>query len=58
MSVKNPNDQIGNRTRDLPICSAVPQPTAQSTSNVYRPLQYVGENRVGVVSTGNLEIEL
>jgi hypothetical protein len=25
---KNPNDTIGNRTGDLPNCSAVPQPTA------------------------------
>ena len=58
MSVKNPNDPIGNQTHDLPICSAVPQPTAQSTSNVYRLLQYEGENRVGVVSTGNLETEM
>ena len=29
MSMKNFNDTIENRTRDLPICSAVPQPTAQ-----------------------------
>ena len=28
MSMKNYNDTIGNRTRDLPVCSAVPQPTA------------------------------
>jgi len=28
MSVKNSNDIIGNRTRNLPACSAVPQPTA------------------------------
>jgi hypothetical protein len=28
MSVKNSSDTIGNRTRDLPACSAVPQPTA------------------------------
>jgi hypothetical protein len=28
MSVKNSNDIIGNRTRDLPTCTAVPQPTA------------------------------
>ena len=28
MSVKNSNDNIGNRTHDLPSCSAVPQPTA------------------------------
>jgi len=25
--MKNSNDAIGNRTRDLPACSAVPQPT-------------------------------
>jgi len=28
MSMKNSSDTIGNRTRELPICSAVPQPTA------------------------------
>ena len=28
MSMKNSNDNIGHRTRDLPACSAVPQPTA------------------------------
>jgi hypothetical protein len=28
MSMKNFNDTIGNRTSDLPTCSAVPQPTA------------------------------
>jgi hypothetical protein len=28
MSMKNFNDSIGNRNRDLPSCSAVPQPTA------------------------------
>ena len=28
MSMKNSNDTIGNRTRDLPACSAVSQPTA------------------------------
>jgi hypothetical protein len=33
LSLKNPSDSIGNRTRDLPDCSAVPQPTApQRTS--------------------------
>jgi hypothetical protein len=26
--MKNPNDPIGNRTRDLPACSAVAHPTA------------------------------
>jgi hypothetical protein len=28
MSMKNSNDNIGNRTSDLPACSTVPQPTA------------------------------
>jgi hypothetical protein len=28
MSMKNSNDTIGNRTRDFPACTAVPQPTA------------------------------
>jgi hypothetical protein len=28
MSMKNSNDTIGNRTRDLPASSAVPQPAA------------------------------
>jgi hypothetical protein len=28
MSMKNSSDIIGNRTRDVPVCSAVPQPTA------------------------------
>jgi hypothetical protein len=28
MSMKNSNDTIGNRTRELPACTAVPQPTA------------------------------
>jgi hypothetical protein len=26
MSIKNSNNTIGNRTRDLPVCNAVPQP--------------------------------
>jgi hypothetical protein len=30
MSMKNSNDNIENRIRDLPICSAVPEPTALS----------------------------
>jgi hypothetical protein len=28
MSMKNSNDTIGNRTRYIPVFSAVPQPTA------------------------------
>jgi hypothetical protein len=33
--MKNPNDIIGNRTRDLPACSAVPQPTAPPRAPPY-----------------------
>jgi hypothetical protein len=35
MSMKKPNDTIGNRTRDLPACSAVPQPTAPPRAHIY-----------------------
>ena len=28
MLMKNSSDTVGNRTRDLPACSPVPQPTA------------------------------
>ena len=28
LSMKNSNDSFGNRTRDLPTCNAVPQPTS------------------------------
>ena len=28
MSMKNSNDTVGSRTRDIPTCSAVPEPTA------------------------------
>jgi hypothetical protein len=37
MSMKNSNDTIGNRPRDLPVCSAVPQPLRQRIP----PLQWI-----------------
>jgi len=33
--MKGSSDTIGNRTRDLPICSAVPQPTTNTHTNIY-----------------------
>jgi hypothetical protein len=39
MSMKNSNDTIGNGTRDLPVCSAVPQPTPAVT--LYQPQQLI-----------------
>ena len=38
--MKNSSDTSGNRTRDLPACSAVPQPTALQANN---PNRYVQE---------------
>jgi hypothetical protein len=38
MSMKNSNDTIGNRTRDLPACSAVPQPTVPPRKWLRKPL--------------------
>ena len=35
MSMKNSSDTIGNRTRDLSACSAVPQPTAPLRAALY-----------------------
>ena len=33
--MKYSNDTIGNRNRDLPACSAVPQPTAPSHASIF-----------------------
>jgi hypothetical protein len=46
MSIKNYNDTIGIRTRDLPTCNAVPQPTAPPRT----PIQ----NRSGGIITRNI----
>jgi hypothetical protein len=38
--MKNSNDTIGNRSRDLPVCSAVPQPLRlrlQSADSLFYP---------------------
>jgi hypothetical protein len=35
MSMKNFNDTIGNRSRDLPVCRAVPQPLRHRVSQTY-----------------------
>ena len=43
MSMKNSNDTIGNRTRDLTACSAVPQPTALPRA----PMESSGGTEIG-----------
>jgi hypothetical protein len=39
ISMKNSSDTIRNRTRDLPACSAVPQPTAPPRAPLTKRLQ-------------------
>jgi hypothetical protein len=39
MSIKNSNDTIGNRSRDLPVCSAVPQPLSHRVLSTYSSSQ-------------------
>jgi hypothetical protein len=41
MSMRNSNDTIGNRTRNLPACSAVPQPAVPPRAPNQR--MYVGQ---------------
>ena len=41
MSMKNSNDTIGNRTRDLSTCSAVPQPSALPRAPLYFIIQKI-----------------
>jgi hypothetical protein len=50
--MKNSNDIIGNRTRDLPACSAVPQPSVSPCvltvvvhNQLSDPVIYVGAVR-------------
>ena len=38
-SLKNSSDSIGNRTHDLPACSAVPQPTAPPRTRMTQQLR-------------------
>jgi hypothetical protein len=45
MSMKNSNDAIGNRSSDLPVCSAVPPPTA--------PLRASGSMVVLIITNNN-----
>ena len=44
--MKNSSDTIGNRIRDLPACSAVPQPTAPTGAPSKRALVLKYNNNV------------
>jgi hypothetical protein len=54
MSMKNSNDNTGNRNRDLPACSAVPKPTAPPLAPHFRKDTVGNSHRRGV----NAEIVL
>ena len=49
--MKKSNDTIGNRTRDLPTCSIVPQPTALPRAphvklyQIQKPFLYFGATK-------------
>jgi hypothetical protein len=55
MSMKNSNDTIGNRFRDLPVCSAVPQPLRHSNDNVIivtqECIQEIEVNKIIIIIT-------
>jgi hypothetical protein len=48
MSMTNSNDTIGNRTRDLPACSAVPHLTAPRLTRLED-----GKKKKDICNTGN-----
>ena len=39
--MKNSNDTIGNRTRDLPACSAVPQPSVEQHKRTNKCVSFI-----------------
>ena len=57
--MKNSNETIGNRTRDIPTCSPMPQPTSllakdvEFSDTIYPSLSPINYNRAEL----NLEIE-
>jgi len=42
-STKIPNDPTGNRIRDLPVCSAVPQPSAPPRRTLWPRVETINE---------------
>ena len=50
--MKNSSDTIGNRTRDLPTCSAVPQPTAPTRISCGKNVNFTLEQAVNAIGGG------
>ena len=49
--MKNSSDAIWNRTRGLPACSAVPQPTAPSRAPISVVRMVIGRSRVRILES-------
>ena len=56
MSMKNSNDTIGNRTRDLPTCSAGHRPTALPRAPKYNVEDLVLSEYIKSYLTANLSV--
>jgi hypothetical protein len=56
MSVKNSNDTIGNRSPDLPVCSAVPQPLIYKRYFA-QSLQHINDLSTNKISYSEINIE-
>jgi hypothetical protein len=53
MRMKNCNDTVWNRTRDLPACSAVPQPSAPPAACVNEIYKKIKHRHLQVESVPN-----
>ena len=62
MSMKKSNDTIGNRTRDLPACSALPQPTAPPSAPTAKHLGEIVQmclmNKLGAIGWCNKMVSM
>jgi hypothetical protein len=58
MSIKNCNDTIGNRTRDLPACSAVPQLRYRVPPKMYNYVRNIVRTVTAVASRLHLALDL
>ena len=47
--MKNSNDNIGNGTRDLPACSAVPQPTEPPRARIIMMVRIFKRKRKNLI---------
>jgi len=54
MSMKNSNDIIGNRTRNLPACSTVPQPTAPPLAPITKKVKSLNQIKCYTLSEQKL----